>query len=256
MRWRDGVPRTVACVLFLGVAVQWAIAAPWGFASFPRVLSYIAVGVAPWLLLIALTAARRRGTAWLALGACTAALPLGLSGSSVFSWSTFPSPTLFDAARLTPLLAAFALLYAERSSPRGADAWRWRVMHTSLGAVLPWLPLYLYVAVDGFIWDQAPWWHAPEAALAVAPLMLGGVALARGRTWGILPTLVAVPLALLVNVPAAQHACLGPQGHPFAYGVARELVALSAALAVVPWLGPALWSLRIKTDTSTTSCGT
>ncbi|MGE0792285.1 MAG: hypothetical protein AB7S26_41815 [Sandaracinaceae bacterium] len=213
--------------------------APWGLWSSARVVAWVAANVAPWVFLSVLTAGGHASRGWLALGAAmTAPLPLGIACSSVFWHGLYPTPTLHDVARFTPLFAALVLAHAERPVTRQPESWRWRLMYVGLGAGMPWLPLYLHVALDGFVWAEYPWWHAPQAALAVAPLMVGAIALARGKTWGIVPAVVAVVMTFIVEVPPPEYSCFGPQGHPFGYGWARTLVVGSAVLAVAPWIGP------------------
>lgn len=216
----------------LGVAVLLAIAPPWLALS--------------WLVL------RRHPLApWLAIGSLSAAFPIGIGARALTTDLGWYAEALYDLGALVLAVAAVAVVVAERID--GARVhWRWRLTGVGLGAMLPWLPSFLFLAAAGLIWDVHPWWNAPQALVAILPLMVGGVAVGRGRTWGLAALSMGVVGLLLVDVPAPEQACTGPQGHPFGYGFARWVMACAAALAIAPWLAPAARALfsraRCATD--------
>lgn len=229
----------LALALYAGIGAQWAVAQrPWGSYTWARALPIWVAGILPWLILGWLALRRHRHAPWLALGACAASLPFGVSRCPTFFWvPLYGGPALHRLALFAPVLAALSLVAAQQLR-RERVHWRGRVSRVACGALLVWTPLYLYLAVHGFFWGES-WWHAPGVLPALLPVVVGLTGMLRDRTWSLAVMAAAVPLALLVVAPEARPSCGGPLGHPFACGWGRELVAGGAALAVAPWLRPA-----------------
>ncbi|MEM9070016.1 MAG: hypothetical protein AAGE52_16025 [Myxococcota bacterium] len=219
-------------LILLGIGAGWAVAAPpWGLWSWTRNLPLALAGLLPWIVLSRFTLRRDARAPWLALGACAASLPLGPTTS------TFFPPELFaafgDLVRVTPLIAA--LLIAHQSRLAG---WRERVSSVAIGGLLVWVPIDLYLAIDGLVAPKSSW-GAPNALVALLPAAVGIAALLRRRAWGLGMLLFVVPAVFLVVVPEPRYTCFGPRGHPFAYGWSREFVAACSAVTVAPWIRPA-----------------
>lgn len=198
----------------------------------------------PWLLLTWLVVRRHPLAPWLAVGSLSAALPIGAGARAFTTNLGWYAEALYDLGALLLALAAVAVVVAERLDGARVN-WRWRLTGVGLGAMLPWLPAYLFLAATGLIWSVYPWWNAPQALVAIIPLMMGGIAVGRGRTWGAAALCIGFFGLLLVNVPEPEPACLGPQGHPFGYGYARWVMAFSAVLALAPWL-PAMGRVLVS----------
>ena len=158
----------LALALYAGIGAQWAVAQrPWGSYTWARSLPVWVAGMLPWLILGWLALRRHRHAPWLALGACAASLPCGVSRCPTFVWAPlYGGPALHRLALFAPVLAALSLVAAQQLR-RERVHWRGRVSRVACGALLVWIPLYLYLAVHSFFWDES--WLARAGRVAGAP---------------------------------------------------------------------------------------
>lgn len=249
-RWTGFALRMYAAAVFasiLAAALSWEWGSdiigtshwwPWASRRVELCLIATLAIVPPWACLAFMVLRRHRLGPWLALGGTSAALPLGVGAFGARAVTDRLVGFADSVSGIIVLLgAALAVLIADRLEKTSLD-WRWRVTGVGLGVVLPWLPAYLACGFIGALPNTCPSWDAPQAIIAAALLVVGGVAVARGRACGLVFLLAGTCALALIQVPAPVPTCFGPQGHPFGYGDARSVIALGASVALAPWVLP------------------
>jgi hypothetical protein len=159
----------------------------------------------------------------------------GLSAVSIVTMlraGLHPAVTVFLGVQVL-LLAALATRAAatrDDREPLASERWRYAGLAFAAGIATP------YLLLVGLF----PGLSLGPSLLGLAGLALGvaGVSGAfRGRAWGLLAMVGAVPL--LLAVPPAGWSC-----HAALHDRAGELASLGMVLGVIPWVGPVARRLR------------
>ncbi len=243
-RWQERIGFALIILFFIEVGLRWVLAVPWDYFGWVRALPMAVAGALPWGVFVVLAWRRHAAAPWLALGTYAAALDVGLFGRSLLVRGYLEGVgKLFLLEYFMPALATLILVRATRAKGSTLSR-RWAIAFVAIGALFVWVPLLIYLPIDGHIWNEGTHRDALGALIALGPLAIGVGGLALGRSWALPVVVAAIPLTFVVEVPDVYPTCSGPDGHPFAFGYAREFIAGCAALAVAPWLGPAWRFLR------------